>query len=187
MGNYPYLIASLPDLALSFDKSEFTYSSIRDFLFDNSSETDRRLIEWLEFSFNENNINPHFYRACRKCRNSFIRNFFAYDYAVRTEKVAFLNGEKTSQEFEEKENLVKTFGIKNIIDRERKLDELTWDKICSLTNYGDFDVNVILAFLAKAHIIERWNKLDKTTGERLFRKFVDEVSATYTESKNQMN
>ena len=187
MNNYPYLIASLPELALSFEKSDYSYTAIRDFLYENSSEADRRLIEWLEFSYKEENINSHFYNACRKCRNRFIKEFFAYDFAARTEKVAFLSGEQTSQVFDEKESIVKAFKIKNIVDRERQLDTITWDKICSLTSYGEFDVNVLLAFLAKAHLIERWSKLDKATGEMLFRKFVDEISATYTESKKQLN
>ena len=185
MDNYPYLIASLPELALSFEKSDFSYATIRDFIYENSSESDRRLIEWLEFSFKEKNINSHFYKACSKCRNSFINKFFSYDFATRTEKVAFVNGEQTEQEFEEKESILKAFKISNIVERERQLDAITWNKICSLTNYGDFDINVILAFLAKAHLIERWSKLDKATGDKLFRKFVDEIRSTYTESKNK--
>ena len=40
-------------------------------------------------------------------------------------------------------------------------------------------MNRILEFLAKVKLIDRWNKLDKRTGEELFKKFVDEIQGTY--------
>ena len=40
-------------------------------------------------------------------------------------------------------------------------------------------MDVILAFLAKGKLIDRWNKLDRKTGEEMFRKLVDEVRGTF--------
>lgn len=40
-------------------------------------------------------------------------------------------------------------------------------------------MDVILGFLAKAMIVERWNSLDRKKGAELFRRYVDEVRGTF--------
>ena len=90
MDNYPYIIASLPDLALDFEKHDFDYPFIRENIFFSLSQEDRRLVEWLEQGFVDENLNEDFYRQCRRCGNRFIRDFFAFDWLLRTEKVAYL-------------------------------------------------------------------------------------------------
>ena len=48
-------------------------------------------------------------------------------------------------------------------------------------------MDVILAFLAKGQLINRWNKLDRKAGEELFKKLVDEVRGTYQGIENKIN
>ena len=43
--------------------------------------------------------------------------------------------------------------------------------------------DVILAFLAKGYLVDRWLKLDADKGKHLFRKLVDEVRGTYDKNK----
>ena len=58
-----------------------------------------------------------------------------------------------------------------------------------------FDINVILGFLCKLHIVSRWAMLDEQTGREMFRKLVDEVRGTFrgfgagkeTENNNNKN
>ena len=73
MDNYPYIIASLPDLALDFEKHDFDYPFIRENIFFSLSQEDRRLVEWLESGFVESNLNNDFYSDCSRCGNRFIR------------------------------------------------------------------------------------------------------------------
>ncbi len=40
-------------------------------------------------------------------------------------------------------------------------------------------MNVILSFILKLHIIDRWHILDEQTGREMFRKLVDEVRGTF--------
>lgn len=54
-----------------------------------------------------------------------------------------------------------------------------WDKIDEMTTYDYFDIEAILGFLAKLHIVERWYILDEKTGREMFRKLVDEVRGTF--------
>ena len=59
------------------------------------------------------------------------------------------------------------------------LDKYKWEKIDSFTTFNYFDINKILAFLAKAMLIERWNRLDREQGMKLFEKLVQEIKGTY--------
>ena len=187
MNNYPYIIASLPDYVLDFEKKDCDYSSVRDGIYELLEPLDRRMVEWMEFGFDDSNLTSHFYRTCRKCNNEFIKQYFDFDHKVRSEKVAFLNKDTTGEYFDEKPALLKIFENKNILERERELDMLKWNKISDIVVFDVLNFNIILAFLAKANIIARWNKLDRSSGERLFRKFVNEVNNTYNASKNKNN
>ena len=42
-----------------------------------------------------------------------------------------------------------------------------------------FDLTVILGFIVKLKIIDRWMKLDEATGREMFRELVDEVRGTF--------
>ena len=52
-------------------------------------------------------------------------------------------------------------------DAVRKIDELTGMQV--------FSLDVILGFVAKLHIIDRWLRLDPESGRKLFAQLVDEI------------
>ena len=54
-----------------------------------------------------------------------------------------------------------------------------WDKIDSLTVMDVFDLDVILGFIAKLKIVDRWLQLDEGTGRELFHKLVKEIKENY--------
>jgi hypothetical protein len=87
----------------------------------------------------------------------------------------------------QKERLVQIFANKNILEKEQMLDKFKWDFITDMIPYGSFNMDVILAFLAKGQLINRWNKLDRKAGEELFKKLVDEVRGTYQGIENKIN
>ena len=183
MDNYPYIIASLPDLALDFEKHDFDYPFIRENIFFSLSQEDRRLVEWLEQGFVDANLNEDFYRSCRRCGNRFIREYFAFDWQLRTEKVAWLEKRESGEDFDGKEALHKAFAIPDILRREQAICNVVWNRIEDMVVMDVFNINVILAFLAKFHIIARWNNLDRTTGKKLFNDFVQEIDDTYNRNK----
>ena len=53
-----------------------------------------------------------------------------------------------------------------------------WQKAEELTMLHLFDIDVILAFIAKIKITDRWNRLDPQTGRRMFRTLVEEIRQT---------
>lgn len=195
MGNYHYIIAGLPELVLNADNKAFSYDTVREQIYLSSSEKDRRFIEWFDFGTNENNLNAHFYRAAMNCKNRFIRLYFALDLEIRNRKVDFVAGkmERSGDAYKVQVNndidlglneeqltrLQSIFANKNILEKEQLLDKFKWDYITGLNGYGEFNMDVILSFLAKGKLIDRWNKLDRKAGEEMFRKLVDEVRGTF--------
>ena len=77
------------------------------------------------------------------------------------------------------DQLLQIFETPNIFERELQLDKFKWNKISDLTMYHYFDMDVILAFLAKAKIVKRWLDLDKESGAKLFEELVNEVRGTF--------
>ena len=195
MGNYHYIIAGLPELVLNADNKGFSYDTIRESVYYSSDEKDRRMIEWFDFGTNEENLNAHFYRAAMNCKNRFIRLWFALDLEIRNRKVEFVANKmgRESANYkiqvnsnadphlteEQLQKLQAIFANRNILEKEQQLDKFKWDYITEMNEYGEFNMDVILAFLAKGKLIDRWNKLDKETGEQMFRKLVDEVRGTF--------
>lgn len=202
MQNYHYIIAGLPELVLNADNKAFSYQELREHIYHSSDEKDRRFIEWLEFGSKEENLTSVFYAKALKCKNRFIRLYFALDLEIRNRKVDFVSN-KMSKEGEnykvqvkdgvdlnlseqQLQKLTEIFANKNILEKEQQLDKFKWDYINELNPYGTFNMDVILAFLAKGQLIERWNKLDKATGEQMFRTLVDEVRGTFKGIENKI-
>lgn len=179
MDNYPYIIAGLPDLLNDHESHPFDFNEIRNHISANLSDKDKRLIEWFEFGLKQDSRSHLFYNAATSHSNLFINKYFTFDKKVREAKVAYLENGTCDTEFEEYNRLKSIFEIENIFEREKKYDELIWDKINEIVLYELFNINVILAFFAKAQIISRWNALDRETGNKLFSKLVQEVKGTF--------
>ena len=195
MGNYHYIIAGLPELVLNGDNKAFSYDAVRESIYNSSTEKDRRFIEWFDFGTDEENLNAHFYRAAMNCKNRFIRLYFALDLEIRNRKVDYVASkmERNADSYkvcpaknvdlnlseEQLARLQAIFANKNILEKEQQLDSFKWDYISGLNGYGEFNMDVILAFLAKGKLIDGWNKLDAKAGEEMFRKLVDEVRGTF--------
>jgi len=180
MNNYQYIIASLPDILLDFENHQLDYDATVSAIREHCSKKDRRLIDWLEFGSDSRNLTPHFYKVISDKKGSrFLKEYFLFDRTVRLAKVAYLENTPFEGEFEEYETLVKAFKTENLIDREKKLDMVMWEKAGELVLFDLFNIDVILAFLVRAKIVKRWDSLDPKTGTELFRRLVDEVRGTF--------
>lgn len=194
MNNYYYIIAGLPVLSHEWKPGEQTPEIIRQEILEQCSEKDRAVIGLLESGFMDENLTADFYRTALAHKNRFIREYFRFDLNVRNTKVRYLNGalgrdpgqdvivldeDGTREEFEEEARLDAILHGNDILERERGIDDLMWEKIEDMTTYDYFDIEAVLAFLAKLHIVERWYILDEKTGREMFRKLVDEVRGTF--------
>lgn len=194
MNNYYYIVASLPVLSHEWKPGAETPQSIRQDILEQCSGKDRQLVMLLEDGFVDGNLTPDFYRTALAHRNRFIREYFRFDLSVRNAKVRYLNRalgrdpekdtvvldeDATEETFDEASSLDAILHGKDILERERGIDDLIWGKIDDLTTYDYFNIEAILGFLAKLHIVERWYTLDEQTGREMFRKLVDEVRGTF--------
>lgn len=191
MNNYVYIIASLPVISTKQKYSEdFDSGKILERIREQCSEKDRQTIDFLMDGFDDGKLGKEFYEKALSHRNGFLKEYFRFDLNLRNAKVNYLNqalGRPEGQDvmdidgaiFEEAAKVKEVLHRQDILSRERGLDDLTWEKISGMTLFNYFDLTVILAFIAKLHIIDRWLKLDEKSGREMFRKLVDEVRGTF--------
>ncbi len=206
--NYHYIIAGLPHLMIENENKGINYDDFRKSIAESCSIDDLKMIEWLEFGFKSQNLNSHFYKAVLKQKNNFIKEYFKLDLLIRNSIVIYRNSTINPKgKAQSKDQLLKyqvlpqlidintlpstiskelstIFSTQDILKKEQLLDRFKWDRINEFTNYGEFTLDTILSFLAKVQLIDRWNKLDKALGEKLFKQLVEEVKGSYRSENN---
>ena len=207
MSNYEYIISSLPFLTLDYKYAEGTgFEKVLDEIRRDLSEPDLKLLDFLLKGFDGQQLGADFYAEALRHRCRFLRAYFRFDLNLRNAKVRYLNaaldrpsgqdvltGEGTDDdtdldidlkrfdggEFEEGAKVDQVLALPDLLERERGLDEILWDKIDALATFHYFDVTAVLAYVAKLHIVDRWLALDEAAGRELFRKLVAEVRGSF--------
>ena len=190
MDNYVYIVASLPEIAVSYEGAPFDYAAVKEQIVELLSEKDQKLVELFEEGFDENTLGAEFYAKAAESKNRFIREYFDFDARLRNMKVAYLakrlgkDGDAyfvdmPEADFEEYQQIKDILENADFVLREQKMDELKWEKASDIARMDYFNMNAILAFLAKAKTVQRWAELDKAKGEEMFRKLVKEVRGTF--------
>ena len=206
MSNFEYIISSLPFLTADFrytDQAGFN-SVISDIKRD-LGEQDEALLDFLLKGFSDKELDTDFYAEALRHRNKFLREYFRFDLNVRNAKVRYLNaqlGRNPEQdlmtgedpdaadvdidgfrfsggEFEEEAKVDAILAGNDLVEREKGLDNLLWDKVDSLATFHYFDIEAVLAYIAKLHIVTRWLNLDEEVGRDVFRRLLKDVRGTY--------
>jgi Protein of unknown function (DUF2764). len=147
-----------------------------------------------------------FYEAMEKSANHFLRNWYSFDRDFRNILAALAcrnqqkdiassligNGElveslsrSTAPDFgikKEIDYLERIFQIVeqfNLLEREKKFDQLRWQVAEDYTVYDYFNVQWLMAFFVKATIVSRWLSLDRKHGEVLFQNLVNELKSSF--------
>jgi len=206
MSNFEYIIASLPYLTVDFQYSgQAGFNSVIADIKRDLSDRDDALLDLLLKSFDDDALNADFYADVLRSRNRFLREYFRFDLNLRNAKVRYLNAQLgrdaeqdvltgedadapdadidgfrfTGGEFEEAQKVEAVLAGTDLVAREKGLDDLLWNKIDSLATFHYFDIEAVLAYVAKLHIVNRWLSLDEDAGRELFRRLVKEVRGTY--------
>ena len=82
-------------------------------------------------------------------------------------------------EFEEEAQVESVLAGDDLVAREKALDDILWNKVDSLGTFHYFDIEAILAYIAKLHIVNRWLSLDQEVGREQFRRLIKEIRGTY--------
>lgn len=207
MSNFEYIISSLPYLTADYkyEQGQGFYTVLEE-IKENLGEKDTQALDFLLDGFNPKKLDADFYDQALKSTLKFIREYFRFDLNLRNAKVRYLNqalgrpedmdiltgkGEEDMEgldidgyrfrggEFEEELKVKAALDSPSLLDRERNLDDITWEKISSLETFHYFDITAVLAYVAKLHIVDRWLALDEEKGRELFHKLVQEVKGTF--------
>ncbi|MBO4843379.1 MAG: DUF2764 family protein [Bacteroidales bacterium] len=193
MNNYIYIISSLPALSKDWKGSDgFSAQDIIAEIKARLSAKDNEKIDFFLQGFQDDSLNKEYYEKAAESNSQFVKDYYKFDMNVRNVKARYLNAafdrpadqdvivlEGQDPAFEEEGKVKAVLENKDILAREKGLDDIMWNKIYELTLFHYLDMDVIYSFLAKLHIIDRWLKLDEQTGREMFRKLVGEVRGTF--------
>lgn len=206
MSNFEYIISSLPYLTMDFKYAgQAGFNSVISDIKRDLDEKDQGLVEFLLKGFSDKELNADFYAAALRHRNRFLGEYFRFDLNLRNAKVRYLNAQLgrepdqdvmtgedpeaedvdidgfrfTGGEFEEALKVDNILADKDLVSREKGLDDLLWDKIDGLSTFHYFDIEAVLAYIAKLHIVTRWLNLDEEVGRDVFRRLLKDVRGTY--------
>ena len=206
MSNFEYIISSLPYLTMDFKYAGQTgFNSVISDIKRDLDEKDQGLVDFLIKGFSEKGLDADFYAQALRNRNRFLREYFRFDLNLRNAKVRYLNaqlgrpadtdvitGEEpdapdtdidgfrfTGGEFEEEAKVNAVLAENDLLAREKGIDDLVWDKVDRLATFHYFDIDAVLAYLAKLHIVNRWLALDEEIGRERFHRLIGEVLSTF--------
>ncbi len=139
-------------------------------------------------------------------KNDFLNEWFAFELNIKNILLA-LNARQYKVPYENqiigtnhiseaiKKSHARDFGLGNELDyiedltaisrkedireREQAVDELKWKYLDEAVFFHYFTVERILAFTIKSGMIERWLKVDKEHSNKLFKKLLEELQASY--------
>ena len=147
----------------------------------------------------EDRLAALYYAYAMKCRNKFVSSWFAFNLTMNNVLVALtarkfkmdiaplIVGDtevcealRTSGardfgltgEVDFLDQLVKISETEELVEREKKIDQLRWNWMEEATFFNYFTVERLFAFLLQLEMIERWISLDKEKGNQLFRSII---------------
>ena len=147
----------------------------------------------------EDRLAALYYEYAMKCKNKFVSSWFAFNLTMNNILVALtarkfkmdiaplIVGDtevcealRTSGardfgltgEVDFLDQLVKISETEELVEREKKIDQLRWNWMEEATFFNYFTVERLFVFLLQLEMIERWISLDKEKGNQLFRSFI---------------
>lgn len=147
----------------------------------------------------EDRLAALYYAYAMKCRNKFVSSWFAFNLTMNNVLVALtarkfkmdiaplIVGDtevcealRTSGardfgltgEVDFLDQLVKISETEELVEREKKIDQLRWNWMEEAAFFNYFTVERLFVFLLQLEMIERWISLDKEKGNQLFRSII---------------
>lgn len=139
------------------------------------------LKDYFTFNLNINNI-----IAAINARKHNIKNkniFVGDNFVVDALKQSTLKDFGLSAEFPEIENIINLYEQDDILKREKDIDMLKWKYMDELNTFNYFTIEVIIAYVLKLQMVERWINLDKEKGKEMFSKLINNLNESFEFSK----
>ncbi len=154
----------------------------------------------------ENQLTTLYYDYVLKTKNHFLREWYLFELNLKNTMIA-LNGRRLKIRFDNQlignnivvesirksnardlglanefplvEKLSQISEFSNLLEREKAIDLLRWNYLDELNTFNYFTIEMILGYVIKLGIVERWMKLDKKTGEQMFKQFLSDLEKSY--------
>lgn len=150
----------------------------------------------------EDRLAAAYYAHAMSCGNEFMRSWFEFNLNVsnimiavtaRKHKMALANiivGQTPvcealrtsaqrdfglSQELDYLDQVLKIADLDDLVERERKLDQLRWKWLEDRAFFEYFSVERLMTFLLETDMVERWLLLDKEKGNQMFRQIISDL------------
>lgn len=154
----------------------------------------------------EQKLTEAFFHYALGCRNPFLGDWFRFDlnvknivtalnckkHDIKVEQHLIGNNElvqtmaKSSSkdlgiavEVPEIERIAQIFESPKLLDREKLLDRFRWDWLDQHTTFNYFSVEVVLSYVIKLTIVDRWSHLDPQTGTEMFDRLLNDIESSY--------
>ena len=128
---------------------------------------------WFEFNLNVNNVLVAL--AARKYRMPIASLIVGDTEICQALKTSNARDFGLTTELDYFDQLLKISETDDLVDREKRLDQLRWKWMEDKTFFDYFSIERLYVFLLQLEIIERWISLDKEKGNQMFREIIDSL------------
>lgn len=171
---YPaYLITFISDYYNNSGEEDFSLAEncLAGLYYEYAMRCDNRFVaQWYEFNFTVNNILVAL--TARKYKleiASVIVGDTEVCQALRTSNARDFG---LSGEVDYMDQLMKISETEELLEREKKIDQMRWTWMENATFFNYFSVERLFVFLVQLEMIERWILLDKEKGNQQFRSII---------------
>lgn len=84
-----------------------------------------------------------------------------------------------TDEIEGVEKILKALDENDLLEQEKKIDVMKWELLDESSFFFYFTIERLFVFLIKLSIADRWLKLDKETGLKLFKELLNSLETSY--------
>jgi len=138
--------------------------------------------EWAEFNLNINNVLIAL--SSRRNGKQYIPYIVGHNEVAETIRTSNARDLGLSEIFEQYEEVRRIDEEPNLIERERKIDELRWNWIEEVNFFNYFTIEKVIGFLLKLQMVERWTSLNEEKGKEIFHELVDNMRKGVTNMKS---
>lgn len=135
------------------------------------------LKSWFEFEINLKNL--LIFNTARKFNVSYENELIGETKLTQAlkRKTGHDSGDAAEYQFYERINQISENN--DIAAREKAIDQLRWTFLDEMNISNYFSIEVVISYMIKLMIIERWLRLDPKIGEELFRRLLGDLQTGY--------
>jgi len=154
----------------------------------------------LELAQIQQTLDEGFFRLIMEEGNEFLRGYYTFHYDLNNlltfiksglhgmDQATFLTGDTphaqhlvqfagrnlvSDPEMEHFEEITSISGNASFAEEEKQIDQLRWRVIDEMNRFEYFTIDRILGYLLQMQVAERWERLDRESGEKQLRELID--------------